>query len=106
MQELFEALAAIESVFCGHETCGLCGKTGVQYQCQRDKDSNAYYKAVCLACGAEFRFGVRRDGGGLFPQLKDQSGALKPNGGWSKWEPRESQNGGGARGGYQRDPGY
>jgi hypothetical protein len=88
--DLFERLAQLESVFHGHETCGLCKKTGVSYQVQRDKENNRYFKAVCDACGAEFRFGVKREGAGiLFPQLKDKDGAVKPNGGWSKWEPNQ-----------------
>ena len=90
VMEVFEALANLESIFSGHETCGLCGKTGVTYACQRDKDNNRYFKAVCLACGAEFRFGIKREPeGALFPQLKDKDGNLKPNGGWAKWVPQE-----------------
>ncbi len=104
--EVFEALAALESVFHGHETCGLCGKTGVSYSCQQDKDANRYYKALCDSCGAEFRFGVKKSPPGvLFPQLKDKDGNWKPNGGWAKWQQHEGaasapkQNGQSARGG-------
>ncbi len=90
VKEVFEAIALLESIFCGHETCGLCGKTGVRYECQHDKDGNAYHKAICLACGAEFRFGVKKAPAGvLFPQLKDKDGNWKPNGGWAKWTPQE-----------------
>ena len=82
--EVFEALARLEAVFAGHDTCGLCSKTGVRYEVQNDKDGNAYYKAICLACAAEFRFGVKRaPAGALFPQLKDQAGNWKPDGGWA-----------------------
>lgn len=80
---VFEALALLESVFCGRERCGLCSALGVRYEVQRDKEGNAYHKAICLACGAEFRFGVRKAPPGvLFPQLKDAQGNVKPNGGW------------------------
>jgi hypothetical protein len=90
--ELFEALAALEEIFAGREVCGLCSKAGVRYQVRRDKQGNKYYQAVCLACAAEFRFGVRRDPPGqLFPQLKTEAGEYKPNGGWAKWEPGQRQ---------------
>ena len=85
--EVFEALARLEEIF-GHETCGLCSKTGVSYTVRQDKEGNKYYQAVCCACGAEFRFGVRKTPPGcLFPQLKDKDGNVKPNGGWAKWTP-------------------
>jgi hypothetical protein len=91
--ELFEALASLEEIFAGHEQCGLCQKVGVRYQVRRDKQGNKYYQAVCLACAAEFRFGVRRDPPGqLFPQLKTENGDFKPNGGWAKWESSYRQN--------------
>jgi len=84
--EVFEALARLENVFCGHETCGMCGQVGVRYEVQTDKESNKYYRAVCLSCAAEFKFGVRKAPAGvLFPALKTKDGALKPNGGWEKW---------------------
>jgi hypothetical protein len=89
--DVFEALACLENIFAGHETCGLCQKTGVRYECQQDKEGNKYYKAVCVACGAEFRFGVRRQDGQLFPQLKDKDGNFKPNGGWAKWVQNQQQ---------------
>ena len=102
--EVFESLAALESVFAGHETCGLCGKVGVRYQVQLDKEAHKYHKAVCLACGGEFRFGVRKAPAGvLFPQLKAQDGTVKPNGGWSKWTPREDSGGGSQ---YDQPEGY
>jgi hypothetical protein len=86
--EVFEQLARLEEVFAGHETCGLCGKAGVHYEVQSAKQDNKYYKAVCVACGADFRFGFRKAPAGvLFPQLKDAEGKMKPNGGWSKWQP-------------------
>ena len=92
--EVFEALASLEEVFSGHETCGLCKKSGVRFQVRRDQKGNKYYQAVCLACGAEFRFGVRRDPPGmLFPQLRDEQGNVKPNGGWAKYQPPAEQNG-------------
>lgn len=84
--EVFEALARLESVF-GREVCGLCQKTGVRYDVQEDKEGHKYHKAICLSCGGEFRFGVRKTPPGvLFPQLKDKDGVWKPNGGWAKWE--------------------
>jgi hypothetical protein len=85
--EVFENLARLEEIFSGHETCGLCKGTGVQYQVRQDKDGNKYYQAVCRACGAEFRFGVKKSPpGALFPQLKDKDGNRKPDGGWAKWQ--------------------
>jgi hypothetical protein len=90
--EGFDNLARLEAVFGGDETCGLCGKAGVRYECQSDKEGNVYRKAVCRACGAEFRFGLRKgDDGILFPQLKDKDGHQKPNKGWAKWQPQEQQ---------------
>jgi hypothetical protein len=92
--EVFEALAALEEIFAGHETCGLCQKSGVRYVVRRDKQGNKYFMAVCISCGAEFRFGVRRDPPGtLFPQLKAEDGTLKPDGGWVLWKPAPEQRG-------------
>jgi hypothetical protein len=86
--EVFEQLARLEEVFHGHEICGLCKKPGAAYRVRQDKDGNKYHEAVCLACGAEFRFGVRKTPAGvLFPQRKDAEGNVKPNDGWSKWTP-------------------
>lgn len=90
--EVFEALAALEEIFSGHETCGACGNVGVHYSVRRDKQDNKYYQAVCNKCGAEFRFGVRRaPPGSLFPQMKDRDGREKPNNGWVKWQPGDYQ---------------
>ena len=84
--DVFEALAYMESIFHGHEVCGLCQKRDVTYQVQQDKEGHKYHKAVCLSCGGEFRFGVRKSPPGvLFPQLKDGDGNFKPNGGWLRW---------------------
>lgn len=84
--EVFEALARLEGIFAGYETCGLCQHTGVRYAVQEDKEGHKYHKAVCLSCGAEFRFGMRKTPPGvLFPQIKDQNGNYKPDGGWAKW---------------------
>lgn len=91
--EVFEAIARLEAVFCGHETCGACKSTGIRYSVQEDKQDNKYYKTVCLACGCEFRFGVKRSPPGvLFPQLKDAQGNWKPNGGWVKWKSQEQSS--------------
>lgn len=91
--EVFEQLAQLESVFCGHERCGLCSERRVSYQCQQDASGNKYYKAVCLDCGGKFRFGVRKQPQGmLFPQLKDKLGAIKPNAGWTKWTPNTNND--------------
>lgn len=93
VQEVFEALSRLEAVFHGHETCGLCGKNNVAYTTQEDKEANKYHKATCLDCGAEFRFGIRRSPAGvLFPQLKDKDGAVKPNGGWARWQQWNDDN--------------
>lgn len=86
--EVFEALARLEEIFHGHEVCGLCQKANVAYQVRQDKEGNKYYQAVCLSCGGEFRFGVKKSPpGALFPQMKDKDGNWKPNGGWAKWSP-------------------
>jgi hypothetical protein len=98
IMEVFEQLSRLEAVFAGHETCGLCGKSGVRFETQEDKEGHKYHKAVCLACGAEFRFGTRKTPPGvLFPQLKDSEGRDKKNGGWAKWEPRGDAYEGGNR---------
>jgi len=89
--EVFENLARLEEVFHGHETCGLCQKTAIAYTVRQDKDGNKYYQASCLACGAEFRFGQRRQPeGALFPQMKDKDGNWKPNDGWAKWDSQKA----------------
>jgi hypothetical protein len=90
--EVFEKLACLESVFHGYEVCGLCGKREVTYKAQEDKEGHKYHNAVCLNCGAEFRFGMRKSPPGvLFPQTKDQAGNVKPDGGWSKWMNRDDR---------------
>lgn len=88
--DVFESLARLEEIFHGHEVCGLCHGPDVRYQVRQDKDGNKYHHAVCMEprCGAEFRFGQRREPKGvLFPQLKDADGNWKPNGGWAKFAP-------------------
>jgi hypothetical protein len=88
--EVFEALARLEEVFHGYEVCGACQGKDVSYQVREDKQGNKYYQAHCHGCGCEFRFGVKRQPPGcLFPQLKDNNGNWKENGGWVKWNRNE-----------------
>jgi hypothetical protein len=94
--EVFEALSRLESVFNAFDKCGMCGKASFQYQCQEDKQGHKYHKCICLSCGAEFRFGVKKSPPGvLFPQLKDQQGNWKQNEGWGKYERQQGGDDGG-----------
>lgn len=85
--EVFERLAQLEEVFTACPSCGLCKSDRITYRVRLDAEGNKYYEAVCLACRGEFRFGQRRTPAGvLFPQLKDGSGNIKPDGGWIRYE--------------------
>ena len=85
--EVFEALARLENVFNGHEVCGLCKSNRTAYQIVQDTQGHKYHSVLCMACGGEFKFGMRKAPPGcLFPQYKDADGNWKPNNGWTKWE--------------------
>jgi len=97
----FEAMAALEAVFHGYEVCGVCGGKDTRYELQHSRDMKyTYYKVRCQAegCGATFRFGERTVDHVLFPQLTDDQGRAKPNGGWEVYQgERKSASGEGAR---------
>ena len=83
--EVFDSLASLEEIF-RPRPCGLCKSMAITLTLRTDKEGNKYRMQTCLACGAEFRFGLKRGPGGiLFPQLKDKQGKPKPDGGWVRY---------------------
>lgn len=90
MVELFEQLSQLEEIF-RPGVCGLCKKSHIGFR-TREVGGVKFHEAQCLACGAAFAFGTKKQPAGvLFPQRKDAEGKWKPNGGWSKWTPTNGE---------------
>lgn len=82
-KECMRFLGGLQEVF-SRDTCGLCGKPA--RPSHRNIGGNDYYSMACTSCGAEFKFGQRRDGGKLFPKDRDEYGQALPDGGWSIYQ--------------------
>lgn len=81
---LFKKLALVQEVFGAEDKCGCCGSQDITYRA-RQWDGNDYFELHCKDCGADFSFGQKKDGGGLFPKRKDPNGDLLEHGGWKVW---------------------
>lgn len=79
-------IGELQNVFT-HTTCGVCGSTETRYV-HTQNDGYNFYEIRCTAkgCYARLKFGQKKEGGTLFPKLKDEDGSYKPNGGWERWE--------------------
>jgi hypothetical protein len=85
-KQLFSQLGSIQDIFEAETECGCCHSSDIRFSF-RVIDKFAFYELACRKCGAQFKFGQRKDGDDLFPKRKDEDGRLLANGGWSKWQP-------------------
>lgn len=88
--DLFRQVANIQDVFEAETKCGCCQSQNIRYGF-REVDAFKYYDLGCRDCGAQFKFGQRKQGG-LFPKRKDDQGKPLANGGWAKWEARDEHD--------------
>ena len=89
-KDAISALSEYAEVF-SQTTCGECQSDNVRPS-HRQAQGYDFYEMLCLACGARLQFGQRRDGGCLFPKRKDTDGNWLPNGGWSKYQPKQTNH--------------
>ena len=52
-------------------SCGNCDSKEIGFSHQRPQNQYDYYQMKCKSCGWEFKFGMRKDDGGLFPKPSD-----------------------------------
>src|SRR5688572_21338136 len=79
-KDLFQQVAEIQEVFEAETECGLCHVEDIHYS-YREVGAYKYYELRCGACGAQFQFGQKIQGGQLFPKRTKDKEPL-PNGGW------------------------
>ncbi len=89
-RELFQQVAQIQEVFEAETACGLCQSEDIRYGYRVSGDYQ-FYELVCRKCSAQFRFGQKKQTLELFPK-RTEDGHPLPNGGWSKWVPRDSED--------------
>ena len=77
----FEFIAGVNNVF-QYSRCGCCD--GPAIPDVRDAKGYRFYAMRCVDCGAQLKFGQRKEDGGLFPKLKDAEGHWLNKGGWQK----------------------
>lgn len=90
-RELFQMVAQIQDIFEAETQCGCCQSDNIRYGF-RDYNGDKFYELVCRECSAQFRFGQKKIDNSLFPKRKAEDGKPLPNHGWSKWEPRDSDD--------------
>lgn len=91
-KQLFTKLGHLQEIF--DQTCGKCGSQDIQWVTrvvESGKKSYTYFEARCKSCRAKLSFGVRQEGGELFPKRKDDEGNYLPDSGWLKWSPSENK---------------
>ncbi len=84
-KQAFQQVAGIQELFEQAHVCGAC--KGKRIHCEvREHGGNQFYNLRCCDCRAQFDFGQKKDGKGMFPKThdKDTKQAL-PNGGWYVW---------------------
>lgn len=83
---LFDQLAAVVGVF-GALRCGSCDGVDIKLQTRPGKttDGKAFTnrEAVCRGCYRILRFGIARDGGGMWAKNKSSDGGKN---GWMTWD--------------------
>lgn len=84
-KDLFQNVAQIQELFEAETACGCCQSEEIRFS-YREVGDYKYYELVCRDCGAQFKFGQKKQGGGLFPK-RTEGGKPLENGGWSKYEP-------------------
>lgn len=82
---LFDELAAVSGVF-GALRCSSCEGVDIKLQTRPGKttDGKSFInrEAVCLGCRRILRFGIARDGGGMWAKNKADDGGKN---GWMTW---------------------
>ena len=81
---MFQEIARVQDVFEAESACGACSSENIRFVARKVEDFE-YHELQCLDCGAAFRFGQSKTGGGLFPKRKDDQGVPLPNRGWQKY---------------------
>lgn len=87
-KEAFKHLSSLREVF-GHEKCGNCGSTDVNFVVRDVADGKktyAFHEMHCNKCRARLAFGQHSEGDTLFPKRKDDQGNWLDKNGWVKWE--------------------
>lgn len=82
-KELFGQVGDIMEIFDAESACGCCQSKNIRPSHRKVKDFD-YYDLMCQDCGAQFSFGQRKLGGGLFPKRRDKDGHDLANGGWQQ----------------------
>ena len=85
VKQVFERLALLAGVLAHADRCGLCGGAKVVPNV-RQPQGFTYYELACLGCGAKLPLGQTKEGGVLFPKVRNDDGSAKPNGGWERYE--------------------
>ena len=88
IKALFTAIAEAQEVFDGDVRCGACQSNYIVFR-TRTNEKFLFFEQVCRECGAVLTYGQQREGGGLWPKRKGESGDLFENHGWVKFIPRE-----------------
>ncbi len=88
-KDIFKQLSLFQELF-DNGKCGACDSERIRFVV-REVQGNTYYELRCLDCGATLAFGQKKADGSLFPKRKDKEGNWLPNGGWVKWQPRDSE---------------
>jgi hypothetical protein len=93
-KDIWAQVAQIQELFEAEIKCGLCACDELRYGHRVTKVGGFnYYELVCRACGGVFSFGQRRDTLDIFPKRRDADGKPLLNGGWRKWEDRDTDDG-------------
>lgn len=64
----FAFLASCGDLFGAAECCNNCQGTDLRPKYTKTKGGYEYYSLICKACHWEFKFGQRKDDGGLYPK--------------------------------------
>src|SRR5690242_7370309 len=91
-REMFQTIAQFQDIFEAEDKCGMCNSESIRYGFRVTQEGHKYYELQCRDCGAQFKFGQRKQTNELFPKRKDDDGKPLPHGGWSKWEPRDTND--------------
>lgn len=82
VKELVKFISDVDTVL-GETKCGACESEKVHLE-HRTAKGYDFYSVKCEGCGCRLDFGSLKDGAGLFPRRKDESGNWLENRGWVK----------------------
>ena len=85
--EVFDELGVMIELL-SNSRCGACDSGSVVPR-TRESGEYKFREMFCQSCGCTLQFGQRRSDGSLFPKRNDKENKRLPNGGWSKYQPRE-----------------